>query len=284
MIKEDRCPELSERRSPQRCGQIKSIMKQTQSVIIIVFGLLLVVVGFALALTSSIGPDSTLLGAGISLLGIVIFAPMLASGMAHEIDNSANNPVASRPFLRKGLYMVLIVGLLVSLKFGVQDLGTVRELQTEGEKLQATVISRDRLPATMAMGRAIYAYRVANVAVEDSFPIPRSRYSEYWTGRPLLVTYLPGNVRVHRLGEVNGATIVRQLLLWTLVMLNVTGLLGLPVLLLEMRARAGRETLNHGYDRSGNRRFARHRGRDRAAAGLRGDRGGQLQHRRVRRS
>ena len=200
---------------------------------------LLIVCGLGLAASAPFGSDRTLLGVGISLLGIVIFAPAVAASVAYDIETGAMRPSGARPFLRLLSFTVLLAGLAVCLKFSYQDIDTVRALKSEGVKLQATVISRDRLPTSVVTGRVIYAYRAEKIAVEDSFPIPRPRYGEYWTGRPLLLTYLPGNVRVHQLGAVTGATLARHLLLWTLIVLNVLGLLGMPALLLEMRTRAG---------------------------------------------
>lgn len=199
---------------------------------------LLIACGLGLAVSSPFGSDRTLLGVGISLLGIVIFAPAAAASVAYDVETGATRPSGARPFLRLLSFVILIAGLLTCLKFSYHDIDMVQTLKSEGVKIQATVISRDRLPTSVVTGRVIYAYRAEKIAVEDSFPIPRARYGEYWVGRPLLLTYLPGNARVHLLGAVTGAALAHQLLLWTLIVLNVLGLLGMPALLLEMRTRA----------------------------------------------
>ena len=212
------------------------------SPLLAIAGLVLVSCGAVLAVSAPFGGDRMFCGLALNLLGLTAIYVGFLGSAAMPGPREPRRPrtfglAAGRLFL--GFALLAAAGLI--LWFGGSDLRDVYDLDVRGRTTDAVVVTRDRVPATSLMGRAYYAYRISGNAIEDTLAIRRADYSDYWTGRPIPVTYLPSNPRLHRIGRVGAASVIRVGIFWFALLLNAAGFLGLPWLLLETsRPPAGR--------------------------------------------
>jgi hypothetical protein len=155
-----------------------------------------------------------------------------------------------RPVLRVArlcLFCGLLIWIASGFWGGMVDIGETWTLWRQGQRTTAQIIGRDIVRDPAAGGPVHYAFRVGGRAIVGHYNASPEEYANAWTGRPLPVTYLPSDPRIHRRGVAEGHTVLEMCRKWGWSLLEGLLLLGAPFLALERRfqpqlrlARAGR--------------------------------------------
>jgi hypothetical protein len=102
-------------------------------------------------------------------------------------------------------------------------------LKTSGKVAQAQVTGYEPLPKSSRVGYVHYAIHIAGGSIDNRFPLPVARYTEYPIGAGITVTYLPEQPHVMRMGKVDvGRVSTTALFAVVFVVLGLAGF-GVPL-------------------------------------------------------
>lgn len=123
-----------------------------------------------------------------------------------------------------GLVIACIVGA-----FAWRDLRELSALQKRGVAAEAIITDKRVVHSKTTTYHISYSLERPDVSIDDEAEVGSEIYARKQIGDKLIVTFLPGDAAVHRLGRVANGRIEDREVLWVLGMLAVGGCFGLMV-------------------------------------------------------
>jgi hypothetical protein len=194
----------------------------------------------ASALTTGAMPESGRQLAGLALE--VLGAALLALGLCGLLLPRAQL-LWSRDLrvATQALRLMMLLGVVAVSGFGLwiggSDFRELRALQTEGRTTEAQITTIQTVGATSRLRRVGYAFKVGYDVTTGELEMTRDEIKNLRMGAPLVVTFLPSNARVYRLGTVDGGRVLRRGVMLSLFVLRGVAWFGLPFLFLERQRR-----------------------------------------------
>jgi hypothetical protein len=196
------------------------------------------------ALTNGSAPESSreLSGLALEVLG----AALLALGLCGLLLPRAQL-LWSRDLrvATQALRLMMLLGVLAVSGFGLWMGGTdfreLRALQTEGRTTEAQIITIQTVGATAALQHVGYAFRAGAVVTTGQLDLTRSEVKHLRMGAPLIVTYLPSQPHIYRLGRIDSGRVLRRGAMLALFVLRGFAWFGVPFVYLEIQRRRLRQ-------------------------------------------
>jgi hypothetical protein len=141
----------------------------------------------------------------------------------------------------QALRLLMLLGVVAVSGFGLwmgaTDFRELRALQTEGQTTQAQIITIQTVGATTALRHVGYAFRVGAIVTTGQLDLTRSELKTLRMGAPLVVTYLPSQPQIYRLGQVDSSRVQRRGAMLALYVLRGFAWFGVPFFYLETQRR-----------------------------------------------